>query len=239
MSRAREEMGEFWDERARENSLYFINNSLTYKGTDEERFWASGVSDLDAVLGALGVAIDPRDEIVEIGCGIGRMSRPMAARGRSVRAIDVSAEMLAQARRANREIENITWIQGTGDSLTAIEDESADVCFSYVVLQHIPDPEVILGYIREMGRVLRPGGWAAFQVSNDENVHRPRRSLGTRVRTLLGRAPGGQRHGAWLGCAVSVEDVRKAAADGGMEVERTSGEGSQFCIVLARKAARE
>jgi ubiquinone/menaquinone biosynthesis C-methylase UbiE len=229
-------MGEFWDERARENSLYFINNSLTYKGTDEAEFWASGPADLDAVLGALGVAIEPDDEIVEIGCGIGRVTRPMAQRGRSVRALDVSSEMLAQARKANEGIENITWIQGGGDTLTGVEDESADACFSYVVLQHIPDPEVILSYIREMGRVLRPGGWAAFQVSNDENVHQPRQTVRNRLRAMLGRAPRGQLHGAWLGSAVTLDQVRDAARDGGMVIESANGEGSQFCLVLARKA---
>jgi SAM-dependent methyltransferase len=238
MSRAREEMGEFWDERARENSRYFINNSLTYHGTDDAEFWASGPADLDAVLGALGgITIKPDDDIVEIGCGIGRMTRPMAERGRSVRALDVSAEMLAQAEKENAGIENITWIKGDGDKLTGIDDASADAVFSYVVLQHIPDADVILSYIREMGRALRPGGWAAFQVSNDENVHQPRQTLRNRLRARFGKAPGGQTHGAWLGTAVSVDQVRAAAADSGMEIEATSGEGTQFCLVLTRKAA--
>lgn len=231
-------MGEFWDERARENSLYFINNSLSYEGTSAEEFWSSGPRDLDAVLGALAVAIQPDDEIVEIGCGIGRVTRPMAERGKSVRAVDVSAEMLAQARQENAQLTNVEWIQGDGESLAGIADESADACFSYVVLQHIPDPDVILTYVREMGRVLRPGGWAAFQVSNDDSVHRPRTTLRQRLRALVGRAPGGQTHGAWLGSAVSVDRVRAAAAEAGMEIERTTGEGTQFCLVLTRKAPR-
>lgn len=230
-------MRAFWDERARENSLYFINNSLTYRGTDEDEFWASGPADLDAVLGALGVSIGPEDDIVEIGCGIGRMTLPMAERGRSVRALDVSAEMLAQARVGRASRDNVTWVHGDGASLAGIEDESADGCLSYVVLQHIPDADVICAYIREMGRVLRAGGWAAFQVSNDETVHRPRQTLRNRLRARLGRAPQGQNHHAWLGTAVSVERVRRAAADGGMSIEATSGEGTQFCLVLTRKAA--
>ena len=237
MGRAREEMGEFWDERARENSLYFINNSLSYEGTDREAFWASGPRDLDAVLGTLGVAIAPSDDVVEIGCGIGRMTRPLAERGRSVRAVDVSAEMLAQARGENAHLENVEWVHGDGEGLAGIESASADAVVSYVVLQHIPDPDVILGYVREMGRVLRAGGWAAFQISNDEAVHRPRVGLRQRVRAWIGRGPRGQTHGAWLGSAVSVAQVRAAAAGGGMEIDRTSGEGTQFCLVLARKVA--
>jgi SAM-dependent methyltransferase len=238
MADARTEMGEFWDERARENSLYFINNSLSYTETDSERFWESGPNDVAAVLGTLGVEIRPDDDLVEIGCGIGRMTRPLAERGRSVRALDVSAEMLEQARHENGHLDNVTWVRGDGTTLTGIADGSADGVISYVVLQHIPDPEVTLGYIREMGRVLRPGGWAAFQISNDEGVHRPRgqKGLRHRIRIALGRAPKGQRHGAWLGSAVSVAQVRRAAASSGMNVERTTGEGSQFCLVLTRKA---
>ena len=230
-------MGEFWDERARENSYFFINNSLSYRETDPEQFWASGPHDLDALLGALGVAIEASDEVVEIGCGIGRMTRPMAARGQRVRAVDVSAEMLAQARAENAGLDNVEWVLGNGTGLDGVADQSADACISYVVLQHIPDPEVSLGYIREMGRILRPGGWAAFQVSNNEDVHRPRQETGLkqRLRVALGRAPRGQRHGAWIGSAVSVEQIRTAAGAGGMEIERTSGEGSQFCLVLTRK----
>ncbi len=230
-------MGEFWDRRARENSLYFINNSLDYRETDPEAFWASGPNDLDAMLGALGIAIEPGDDIVEIGCGVGRMTRPMSERGGSVRALDVSAEMLDQARAENPQLANVEWIHGDGSALTGVGDSSADACISYVVLQHIPDPEVSLAYIREMGRVLRPGGWAAFQVSNDPAVHEPRGEPGAkqRLKVALGRAPGGQEHDAWLGSAVSLDQVRAAAADGGMEIERTSGEGTQFCLVLTRK----
>ena len=50
---------------------------------------------------------------------------------------------------------------------------SVDGCFSHVVFQHIPDPPITLNYVREMGRVLRPGGWALFQVSNDPTIHQP------------------------------------------------------------------
>jgi len=230
-------MGEFWDQRARENSLYFINNSLSYRETDPDAFWASGPNDVDAVLGALGVEIEPDDDIVEIGCGVGRMTRPMAERGRSVRALDVSAEMLQQARAENPQLDNVEWIHGNGTELNGIDDASADGVLSYVVLQHIPDPQVTLGYIREMGRILRPGGWAAFQVSNDPSVHKPRGERGAKqkLKVALGRAPGGQQHGAWLGSAVTVNEVRAAAAEGGMEIARTEGEGTQFCLVLTRK----
>jgi SAM-dependent methyltransferase len=176
--------------------------------------------------------------VLEIGCGIGRMTRPIAARARRVLALDVSAEMLERARDENPELRNVTWMHGDGTSLGEIADGSVDACVSHVVLQHIPDPEVILGYVTEMGRVLRPGAWAGFQVSNDERVHVQRRSgIRERVRALAGRGPKGQDHPAWRGSPVAVESVRKAAEQGGMALERVVGEGTQFCLILARRQA--
>lgn len=231
-------MREYWDDRADEDAFYFVDSRVPYRGSDRERFWAGGPGDLDAILGRLGVEVSAGDEVVEIGCGVGRLTRPLAARGRTVRAVDVSGRMLELARRHNPDLDNVTWVLGDGTSLTAVADASADVCLSHVVFQHIPDPQVTLGYVREMGRVLRPGGWAAFQISNQPGVHR-RRPLGERLKTLPARAlrrrPRGQAHPAWLGSSVDLDQLRVTASQAGMHVDRVVGEGTQWCAVLARK----
>jgi SAM-dependent methyltransferase len=234
----RRNMKRFWDERAREDAFYFVDNRLDYGHPDQERFWSDGERVLDEVLGSVGARIAPDARIVEIGCGVGRITRAIAGRCTAVEAIDVSDEMLALARRHNPQLENVRWILGDGESLAGIADDSADGCFSHVVFQHIPDPQVTLGYVREMGRVVRAGGWAAFQVSNAPQIHRSR-SLPARLlagaRALVRRGPRGQTHPAWLGSAVELDDVRAAAESGGMELERVAGEGTQFCFVLLRK----
>ncbi len=238
MSRMGARMRRYWDERAREDPFYFVDNRLRYRDPDLAEFWAGGRRDLDAILSALGARIEPGDEIVEIGCGVGRLTRVLAERGRSVRALDVSSEMLALAREHNPQLANVEWMLGDGATLAGIGDASADVCFSHVVFQHIPDPAITLGYVREMGRVLRPGGWAAFQVSNRPEVHRRSpwwRRAWAWLRARLGRAPRGQAHEAWLGSAVDLEELRRAAAAAGAEVERVEGAGTQFCYVLMRK----
>jgi hypothetical protein len=56
---------------------------------------------------------------------------------------------------------------------------------------------------------------------------------------LLGRRerrPRGQDDPAWIGSAVDIGELLRAAADGGLEIERVVGEGTQFCAVLARSA---
>jgi SAM-dependent methyltransferase len=228
----------FWDARAREAAFFFVDDRVDYRDPDLAAFWAQGERDLDALLGALDVDIGADEQLVEIGCGVGRLTRVLARRAAHVNALDVSAEMLAQARRHNAGLENVTWIESDGESLAPVPDASSDGVFSHVVFQHIPDPGVTLGYVREMGRVLRPGGWAAFQISNDPNVHRPRTGLarlGHVLRSLVGRAPRGQADPAWLGSAVELAALRGTADEAGLDVERIEGEGTQFCLVRLRR----
>ena len=229
-------MEQFWDERAREDAPYFVDNLLEYGQADMDRFWAGGERVVDQILERLAVQIDPGDEIVEVGAGLGRLTRVLAARGRRVWAFDISSEMLRQARELNDGLDGVEWIHGDGTTLQPVADGAASVCFSFVVFQHVPDPAITLGYVREMGRVLRPGGWSAFQISNDPSVHRPRNpSLATRVRSALRRGPRGQTHPAWLGSAVDLDELGRVAGEAGMEVEKVDGAGTQFCLMLLRR----
>jgi SAM-dependent methyltransferase len=232
-----EQMRRFWDLRAQENPLFFIDNQLDYGDPDMDAFFANGERALDAMLEVLGAELNEADDVVEIGCGAGRQTRALASRVATVRALDISERMLGLARELNEDLTNVDWLLGDGSSLAGLEDSSADACFSYVVFQHLPDPEVTLGYVREMARVLRPGGFAAFQISNDTAVHRKprgRERLRSALDALRGRGPRGQADPAWLGSAVRIEDLSRVAADSGMELERLVGEGTQFCLVLAR-----
>jgi SAM-dependent methyltransferase len=234
------EMGSFWDQRADEDAFFFVDNRLDYGNPDLPRFWAEGQRDLDLLLDAVGTHVEPTDAVLEIGCGVGRLTRGLAAAAASVRAVDVSARMLELARQHNRELANVEWILGDGTSLAPIESSSVDACVSHVVFQHIPDPAITLGYVVEIGRVLRPDGWAAFQISNDARVHR-HRPLGARLklelRALSGRAPRGQEDSRWRGSMVELADLRAAAAEGSMDLERVIGEGTQLCCVLTRRLA--
>jgi len=231
-------MERFWDARAREDPHFFVDDRLAYGAPDLERFWSDGVETLDLILGLLGVEIAPGDAVVEVGCGVGRITRPLAERAAAVHAFDVSGEMLARAREGNRDLTNVTWVQGSGTDLRPLGDAAADVCFSHVVFQHLPDPQITLGYVREMGRVLRPRGWAAFQISTAPSIHRPARParrIARRLAELLGNAPRGRGHPAWRGSAVDLAQLRDVASRAGMETARVHGAGGQFCLVLLRR----
>ena len=230
-------MGDFWDERAREDAFFFVDNRLEYRNPDIERFWAQGETDLRMLLEIAGVSIQPGAAIVDVGCGLGRLTRAAIGLGAgSVHAIDISSEMLDRAREYNAELDSVTWVHGDGTSLAGIPDAVAHGLVSHVVFQHIPDPQITLGYVRDMGRVLKPGGWAAFQISNDPEVHQPRKGvLKRRLARVVGREPKGADDPAWLGSAVDLDELRAATAEAGMDVERIEGAGTQFCIVCLRR----
>ncbi len=229
-------MRRFWDRRAGEDPFYFVDSRLDYGRPDSVRFWTSGEMDLDRLLDAAGVEIGPLDSVVEIGCGIGRLTRVLATRAADVRALDVSERMLELARAEHPDLGNVTWIRGDGSTLSGIDDSSADACVSHVVFQHIPDPAITLRYVAETGRVLRSGGWAALHVSNDPAVHRSRSAgLRKRLGRLLRRSPQGLDDPAWLGSAVELGPLAEVADQAGMDLERVSGAGTQFCLVVLRR----
>src|SRR3954454_19192320 len=195
----------YWDERARENALYFVDNEIGYDDPDTGAFWQRGEEVVDRMLSLANVQIGPGETVLDIGCGVGRLTRALAARAGHVYGLDVSREMLELAKQHNPSLDNAEWLHGDGAGLGVVGDESVDGCFSHVVFQHIPDPEITLGYVREMGRVLRPGGWALFQVSTDPSVHRKPAPTGLRERakSLLGRGEADDDR-AWWGSAVDM-----------------------------------
>jgi SAM-dependent methyltransferase len=231
-------MQRFWDRRAREDPFYFVDSRLDYGAPDLASFWRGGEDGLDTLLGATGMAVTSTDAIVDIGCGVGRITRPLAARAREVWAVEVSREMLDLARSHNGHLTNVRWLLGDGESLAGIDDGSVDGCVSFVVFQHIPSPDVVLSYVREMGRVLRPGGWAAFQISNDPSVHRRPGALvraRTALRSMRRHRPAGQAHPAWLGTSIDLDRLRQTAAGAGLVLEKVVGAETQYCLVGARR----
>lgn len=161
-------MREAWNQMADENAMHHI--------ASEERNWtlsdffASGERDvtryLDPVLARLG--FNPQGKrALEIGCGVGRMTFSLAKRFSEVDALDISPEMIRRAKEYKQQfgIGNAHFHLGSGKDLAGFGAEHFDFCFSYIVFQHIPSVDLIFNYVREIGRVLIPGGTFLFQVN--------------------------------------------------------------------------
>src|SRR3954465_13744416 len=101
--------------------------------------------------------------VLEVGCGTGLILDRVARFARSAVGIDLSAGMLVKAQQRGLRV-----AQASATALP-IATASVDVAYSFNVLAHIPD---IQGALREMARVVRPGGWVLAEFYNARSLRR-------------------------------------------------------------------
>ena len=176
-----------------------------------------GEAELDALFGRLGA--DPRGgTCVEVGSGPGRMTKHLAARFDSVLAVDVSPAMLDRAR-ANVPDENVEFRPVSGDRLDAVEDDTADVLLCYLVLQHLPHRDIVVDYLREFARVLRPSGEAFVQLPVLEPGLKPRAWRAVRSALVpLTAFRGPTSSAAFRGFRLTDAELERGLADAGLRV---------------------
>lgn len=156
-----------WDRRAALDAAHFILSERA--NSDWAAFVRSGELDVERHLlpHLRRFGLDPSGlRVLDFGCGVGRLSAALARRFKSVTAFDISAEMLARGQVLFSEQTNIAWVQGNGVDLQPLADASHDVVFSYLVLQHVPEAHLALGYVAEFCRVLAPGGVLCVQFAH-------------------------------------------------------------------------
>lgn len=133
---------------------------------DAAKFWVQGSTD-EAELERTArydverlqrmLHITPDDDVLEIGCGVGRVGKALAPRCRTWIGCDVSPRMLRHAARRLEGLTNVRLVELSGYDLRPIRDESVDVVYCTVVFMHLAEWDRY-GYIEEARRVLRPGG---------------------------------------------------------------------------------
>ncbi|MEU4701326.1 class I SAM-dependent methyltransferase [Nonomuraea dietziae] len=101
--------------------------------------------------------VRPGDRVLDVGCGTGYLTRilaPIVGPAGRVTGVDASAPMVEHARR--RAQGNCSYQVGEGQALD-LPDAGFDVVVSSLAVHHIPAAERGAA-LREMFRVLRPGG---------------------------------------------------------------------------------
>lgn len=104
-------------------------------------------------------ALKPGLAALEIGSGKGRMLHRLRSLGFDVRGVEINGAMLAESRRLYGDLP-ITPVSGVA---LPFRDATFDVVMSLDVFEHIPDSD---GHLREVGRVLKPGGCYLLQTPN-------------------------------------------------------------------------
>ena len=246
-----------WDERAISNSMYFVASGR--KDWRPEEFFESGHAEahqfLDKFFHEMNFEADGK-VMLEIGCGVGRMTRTLADMFCRVHATDLSWEMLTQAQHWLAWRPNILLTQGSGLALEQYAAESFDFVFCYIVFQHVPQVSIILEYIRELGRVLKGGG--LFKIQLLVGRPSPLPVLKGRLRRFLYRkfrllgiplldhhrdlTPENIEHfETWLGTSVPEEQLRVTLLQAQLEVTKWQGrhsvwiEGRKLSSMSARQ----
>lgn len=155
---------QFWDEKARENAYWYVSSAGPYAGRDLDDFWASGPKIWNDLKRTAGYTPQRDHAVVEIGCGVGRLTRAIAPEVGHVHAFDISDEMLKTAR-DNVAAANATFRRAESPELPDIADSSVDAFVAYCVFQHLPSVEVLRNYLATAARVLRPGGVLIFTLT--------------------------------------------------------------------------
>lgn len=106
---------------------------------------------------AAAVAIKKTDDVLEIGCGVGRVGSAMVVLSRSWIGCDISAKMTLHARNRLAGIPNAHVLHLSVSGLREIQGNSIDVVYCTNALPHLDQTERWL-YVKEAYRVLRPGG---------------------------------------------------------------------------------
>lgn len=103
--------------------------------------------------------VKPGSSVLDVGCGVGRWSRRLAARGAHVTGIDLSPTMVAEARRraAAEGVGDRCWFDA--QDLSRLDAGAKfDLVLGVTVLQHILDPEALAAAVSRMTSHLAPGG---------------------------------------------------------------------------------
>lgn len=112
------------------------------------------------VVDALGPHLTPRSQVLDLGCGVGRVLIPTAVLCGRVHfhGVDVSARMLAIAQTDVESwgLDNVRLHHGDGRTLPATVPK-LDAAYSMLVLQHLA-PDVMGDYLGHVADALRPGG---------------------------------------------------------------------------------
>ena len=159
-----------WDRLAEADALWAV---LTEPGTkggrwDVDAFFATGEAEIAQVLAVADRLGRParRERALDFGCGVGRLTRALAARFDAVVGVDISAAMIEQARRHNGAHPGCEFRLNSDGDLRQFDSGSFDVVYSNIVLQHLRSAPEITGYVDELLRVTRPDGLTVFGLAN-------------------------------------------------------------------------
>ncbi len=211
-------MRDDWNARARTDAGYFV--AFGRRDSDDAQFYATATEVLNRLQSELSrIPLAERGDwrALEIGCGPGRLMRPMSRHFTEIHGVDVSDEMITLAKEKLSDVANAHVHVSDGSSLAMFPADSFEFVYSYAVFQHIPAREVVFSYLREIQRVMNTGGMAVLHFNGLINRLAP-------IDT-------------WDGVRISSADVLEFAGANDFQVLSLEGAGTQYMWTTWRKRA--
>jgi SAM-dependent methyltransferase len=209
-------MREDWNARAREDAHFYV--AFGGRDQDEAAFEATVMHvlpNLEQELMRLPQAGGQHAwRALEIGCGPGRLIKPFSRRFAEIHGVDVSDEMIRLARERLKDIPQARVHSTDGASLSLFSDQYFDFVYSYAVFQHIPSRDVVFQYMREIRRVLKPGGVFRGQFNGLPHSAIP---------------------DTWSGVTFTAEDIRAFTRDNTLQLLALEGVDTQYMWTTWRK----
>jgi SAM-dependent methyltransferase len=162
-----EELRRNWDGFGRQDPLWAVltQDGMEGGGWDVESFFRRGAAAVDHAMSILE-SVHPslaKGRALDFGCGVGRLTQGLCKHFQIVDGVDIAASMVDIARKANQHGDRCRYHVNTADNLALFEDDTFDLVFTIIVLQHI-HPQYCKEYLNEFLRVLKPGGVLFFQL---------------------------------------------------------------------------
>lgn len=157
-----------WDELGELDPFWAVlsDPSRQFGRWELEEFFETGEAEVEQLLSEANLLGYPASRIraLDFGCGIGRLTRPLAAHFQECTGVDISEAMVTKARELGRSTTNCSFMVGDGAGLGGIPSDFVDFIVSKLVLQHLPGKKVIQSCIQDFVRVLKKDGLLVFQL---------------------------------------------------------------------------
>jgi SAM-dependent methyltransferase len=206
-----------WNARAGEDAHYYV--AFGRREQDDDEFFATARDLVGELAGELKrLPAKPPGQLrraLEIGCGPGRLMRPMSRYFDQIYGVDVSDSMVKLAREKLAGIPNAFPCAIGGSDLKMFPDRHFDFVYSYAVFQHIPSSDVVFSYLRETVRVLKPGGVARLQIN--------------------GLPKTSEDYTTWSGVRIGADEIHALTREHGVQLLALTGVDSQYMWTTWRK----
>lgn len=197
-----------WDGMGRRNPFTAVLTTRMRWGVEE--FFETGRREIECLIRDIG-ALDAglaRGRALDFGCGVGRLTQPLAAYYGEVFGVDIAPSMISKADELNTQGERCRYVLNGKDNLHVFPDCYFDLIYSNITLQHMK-PVHALNYVKDFLRTLSRRGVLVFHMPSVKTGRKLMDYLPGDVAVLIQRVV--------LGGAMEMHGIEKNALMGFIE----------------------